>query len=455
MTTSLTSLHVHHFNGTVHVPGDKSISHRALMIGACAVGETMLTGLLESADVLRTVTAMRALGTHVTRVAPTCWRLYGRGIGGLAEPVDVLDMGNAGTGVRLLMGLLATHPGTCVLTGDASLRARPMQGVIEPLHRIGALFLARANGYLPLAISGTASPIPIVHMLGVPSAQVKSAVLLAALNIPGTTTIIEPLPTRDHTERMLQGFGATLVVTEQTAEKRTITLTGQPEIIGRVINVPAEPSSAAFLTVAAILVPGATVTLVGVCTNPLRSGLYDTLLEMGAQVERHNARLSSDEPVADLVVSHGLLTGIEVPATRVPSMIDEYPVLAIAAACAKGTTRLHGLAELRVKESDRLTAIARGLSACGSRVDVQGDTLVIHGNGRPPLGGARVNATFDHRIAMAFLVLGMVTQEPVTVEGAASAIATSFPNFVSIMNGAGARILGETRKIREPSEDNQ
>ncbi len=417
------------------------------MLGTLAVGETIITGLLESADVFRTVTAMRALGAHVKRVAPTCWRLYGRGIGGLAEPVDVLDMGNAGTGVRLLMGLLATHPVTCVLTGDASLRTRPMKRVIEPLHRIGALFLARANGSLPLAMSGTPSPIPIVHMLEVASAQVKSAVLLAGLNIPGTTTIIEKQLTRDHTERMLQGFGATLVVTENPARERTITLTGQPEISGRVIVVPADPSSAAFLTVAAILVPGATVTLVGVCTNPLRSGLYDTLLEMGAQVEKRNARVSSessDEPVADLVVRHGPLMGIHVPATRVPSMIDEYPVLAIAAACANGTTKLHGLMELRVKESDRLTAVARGLSACGSRVDVQGDTLIIHGDGRPPLGGARVNADFDHRIAMAFLVLGMVTQEPVTVEGAESAIATSFPNFVPLMNGAGACISGES-----------
>ncbi len=445
MTTSLTSSQVHHLSGTLRVPGDKSISHRALMIGTLAIGETMITGLLESADVFRTVTAMRALGADVTRVAPTCWRLYGRGIGGLAEPVDVLDMGNAGTGVRLLIGLLATHPLTCVLTGDASLRTRPMQRVIEPLHRIGALFMARANGYLPLAMSGTTAPIPIVHMLEVASAQVKSALLFAGLNIPGTTTIIEPLPTRDHTERMLQGFGAT-VVTDHQAGERTIILTGQPEISGRRIVVPADPSSAAFLTVAALLVPGARVTLVGVGTNPLRSGLYDTLLEMGAPVEKHNARLSSDEPVADIVVSHGPLTGVNVPATRVPSMIDEYPILAIAAACANGTTKLHGLVELRVKESDRLTAVARGLSACGSRVAVQGDTLIIHGNGRPPLGGARVNAAFDHRIAMAFLVLGMVTQEPVTVEGAEAAIATSFPNFVPLMNKAGARIFREDRE---------
>ncbi|VBB68693.1 5-Enolpyruvylshikimate-3-phosphate synthase [invertebrate metagenome] len=410
------------------------------MIGALAVGETIITGLLESEDVFRTAAAMRALGTDVTRIAPASWRLYGRGIGGLAEPMNILDMGNSGTGARLLMGLLASHPLTCVLTGDASLRARPMQRVMKPLHSIGACFLARANGQLPLAMAGTAHPIPIVHTLEVASAQVKSAVLLAGLNTPGTTTVIEPLPTRDHTERMLQGFGAILRVEENMTGGRIITLTGQPEISGRAVTVPADPSSAAFLAVAALLVPGGAVTLVGVCTNPLRSALYDTLREMGAQVEMMNARGDSDEPVADLVVRHAPLTGIDVPATRVPSMIDEYPVLAIAAACANGTTRMYGLAELRLKESDRLTAIARGLSACGSRVDIQGDTLIIYGNGRPLLGGARVNAACDHRIAMAFLVLGLVTQEPVTVENAQEAIATSFPNFVQIMNRAGANI---------------
>ena len=442
MTTAipLTSFRTGTFGGTFRVPGDKSISHRALMVGALAVGETTITGLLEGEDVLRTAAALRALGTEMTRDAPGCWRLQGRGIGGLVEPADVLDMGNAGTGARLLMGLLATHPFTSVLTGDASLRARPMQRVMDPLRRIGARFLTRTGGRLPLAMAGAVQPIPIIYTLPVASAQVKSAVLLAGLNTPGVTTVIEPVPTRDHTERMLQRFGVTLTVEQNATMKRVITLTGQPEISAQTVAIPADPSSAAFPAVAALLVPGAAVTLVEVSVNPMRFGLYETLREMGAVVERHGERMEGGEPVADLVVHHGPLTGIEVPATRVPGMIDEYPILAIAAACARGTTCLHGLAELRVKESDRLTAIVRGLSVCGSRVEVEGDTLIIHGSGHPPPGGGRVTTAFDHRIAMAFLILGMVTKAPVAVDDAA-AVATSFPGFVSLMNEAGARIL--------------
>ncbi|KAF0117069.1 MAG: 3-phosphoshikimate 1-carboxyvinyltransferase [Rhodospirillaceae bacterium] len=451
MSARLTSFRTDVFGGTLRVPGDKSISHRALMLGAMAVGETTITGLLEGEDVLHTAAALRALGAAVMRDASGCWRVLGRGIGGLVEPADVLDMGNAGTGARLLLGLLATHPFTSVVTGDASLRTRPMQRVMEPLRRIGARFLSRAGGRLPLAVAGTASPVPIVYTLPVASAQVKSAVLLAALNTPGATTVIEPAPSRDHTERMLQEFGVTMrAETDPATGAKSITLIGQPEISGRAVSVPADPSSAALAAVAALLVPGGGVTLTGVGVNPLRYGVYETLREMGGSVEKHHERMESGEPVADIVIRHGALTGIDVPAARAPAMIDEYPVLAIAAACAHGITRLHGLAELRVKESDRLVAIARGLSACGGQVAVEGDTLIIHGSGGPPPGGARVVSAFDHRIAMAFLVLGMVTGAPVTVDDA-QAIATSFPGFVSLMNDAGARIGNHEGEDSEPS----
>ncbi|MFN3076644.1 MAG: 3-phosphoshikimate 1-carboxyvinyltransferase, partial [Alphaproteobacteria bacterium] len=373
------------------------------------------------------------------REAPGLWRVWGRGVGGLVEPSDVLDMGNAGTGARLLMGLLASHPFTSLLTGDASLRSRPMRRVIEPLSRIGAQFLARSDGRLPLALRGTGTPLPIRYTLPVASAQVKSAILLAGLNTPGDTVVIEPTPSRDHTELILRGFGAELSVEPSEDGGRIITLRGQPEITGRPVAVPGDPSSAAFPAVAALIVPDSEVTLRNVGINPLRFGLYETLLEMGASIEPGNPRDQAGEPAADLTLRFSRLNGVDVPASRAPSMIDEYPILAIAAACAHGTTRMFGLSELRVKESDRLTAIATGLSACGTRVEVDGDTLIVHGNGTPPTGGATVRVDLDHRIAMAFLVLGMATPETVTVDDA-SAIATSFPGFVSLMNDCGARI---------------
>jgi 3-phosphoshikimate 1-carboxyvinyltransferase len=424
--------------GEARVPGDKSISHRALMIGALAVGETVIDGLLEGEDVLRTAAAMRALGALAARGADGCWRVQGRGIGGLAEPDDVLDMGNAGTGARLLMGLLASHPLTACLTGDASLRRRPMARVTAPLAQIGASFMGRAGGRLPLAIRGTADPLPIEYRLPVPSAQVKSAILLAGLNTPGITTVIEPEPTRDHTELMLRHFGASLTVAV-SPEGRRVSLAGQPELVARAVSVPADPSSAAFPLVAALIRPGSAVRLPGVGLNPHRTGLIATLREMGADIAIRDQRLQAGEPVGDLEVAAGRLAGIEVPAERAPSMIDEYPILAVAAALAEGTTVMRGLAELRVKESDRLAAVAAGLAACGVAVEAGSDSLAVTGTGRPPRGGATIATGLDHRIAMAFLVLGLAAEQPVTIDDAAP-IETSFPGFVALMNGLGAAI---------------
>ncbi|GIK98493.1 MAG: 3-phosphoshikimate 1-carboxyvinyltransferase [Alphaproteobacteria bacterium] len=425
--------------GEARVPGDKSISHRALMFGALAVGETVIEGLLEGEDVLRTAAAMRALGARAERGADGVWRVRGRGVGGLAEPDDVLDMGNAGTGARLLMGLLASHRVTAILTGDASLRRRPMGRVAAPLRLMGAEFVARGGDRLPLAVLGTAEPMPITYRLPVPSAQVKSAVLLAGLNTPGETTVIEPEPTRDHTELMLRHYGATVRV-EQLPEGRAVTVEGQPEITGRAVRVPADPSSAAFPIVAALIRPGSRVVLPGVGLNPHRIGLIDTLREMGADIAVANARIEAGEPVADLTVEAGELAGVDVPPERAPSMIDEYPVLAIAAACAKGRTTMRGLAELRVKESDRLAAVADGLAACGVEVEAGEDSLTVHGTGKRPRGGATVASGLDHRIAMSFLVLGMAAEAPVGVDDAGP-IETSFPGFAPLMNRLGARIV--------------
>jgi len=439
MAKPLVSCRVAALSGTVRVPGDKSISHRALMFGALAVGESIIEGLLEGEDVLCTAAAMRALGAEVEQRPDGTWRVRGRGVGGLAEPDGVLDMGNSGTGARLLAGLVATHPFTSFFTGDASLRSRPMRRVIEPLSRMGAQFVARDGGRLPLAVIGATRPLPISYELPVASAQVKSAILLAALNTPGETTVIERQATRDHTELMLRNFGATVTIAELPDGGRAITLVGQPELLARPVVVPADPSSAAFPAVAALICPGSELLLPGIGVNPLRTGLYVTLAEMGADIESLNPRVEAGEPVADLRIRHSSLKGVVVPPERAPSMIDEYPILAVAAACAHGTTRMRGLAELRVKESDRLAAIARGLEACGVGVEEDKDSLTIHGIGRPPQGGGTVATHFDHRIAMSFLVLGMATAEPVTVDDAA-AIDTSFPGFAALMNGLGGLI---------------
>ena len=424
--------------GAIRVPGDKSISHRALMLGALAIGRTEITGLLEGEDVLATAAALNALGASVTRGGDGRWSVDGIGVGGLAEPQDLLDLGNSGTAARLLLGVLATHPITAFVTGDASLRRRPMGRVVEPLSRFGARFVSREGGRLPLAVSGAADPIPIVYRLPVPSAQVKSAVLLAGLNTPGATTVIERQPTRDHTERMLRHFGAA-VSTEPEEGGLRVTVEGFPEMTAAPIIVPGDPSSAAFPLVAALIVPGSDVTVEGVGINPLRTGLLECLCEMGADIALLNRREEGGEPVADIRARAGTLAGAEIPAERAPRMIDEYPILAVAAACARGRTVMRGLAELRVKESDRLAAIAAGLAGCGVRVVVDGDDLIIEGDGGPPAAGALIETQLDHRIAMAFLVLGLAAKEPVRIDDAAP-IATSFPGFIAMMNRLGAAI---------------
>ncbi len=429
-------------DGTARVPGDKSISHRALMLGALAVGETRIEGLLEGEDVLATASAMRALGARVNREADGTWRVAGRGVGGLAEPDRVLDMGNAGTAARLITGLLAAHPFASFLTGDDSLRTRPMERVMTPLRAMGAGFVSRSGGKLPLAVLGSDQLVPITYELPVASAQVKSAILLAALNTAGCTTVVEPAPTRDHSERMLRHFGATVSVEELEHGGRAISLTGHPELIGSGVIVPGDISSAAYPLVAALIVPGSRVVLENVGINPLRAGLLTCLQEMGADIALSKQREAGGEPVADLIAKAGTLRGIEVPPERAPSMIDEYPILAVAAACAEGTTRMTGLSELRVKESDRLAAMAKGLAACGVRVEEGQDFLIVHGTGKPPRGGATIAANLDHRVAMTFLVLGQASAEAIGVDDG-SPIDTSFPDFVALMTALGGRI-GDT-----------
>ncbi len=431
-------------HGRLRVPGDKSISHRALMLGALAVGETRITGLLEAEDVLATARAVGQLGAEVTRDDDGPWRVQGRGLGGLVAPEDVLDLGNSGTGARLMMGILAGHPLTAVLTGDASLRSRPMGRVAAPLELMGAAITAREGCRLPLTLTGSADPLPIRYRLPVASAQVKSAVLLAGLNATGETAVIEPEPTRDHSERMLRHFGAEVAVEdreEDGAEVREIRLTGQPELRAAALQVPGDPSSAAFPAVAALLLPGAEVTIEGVGLNPLRSGLYETLREMGAEIREENRRELGGEPVADLAVRASALTGVTVPAERAPRMIDEYPVLAVAAACAEGPTVMQGLGELRVKESDRLASMAAGLAACGIEVEAGEDSLMVRGrSGRVPGGNTTPIATrLDHRIAMSFLVLGLAAERPVVIDDGRP-IDTSFPGFAALMAGLGARL---------------
>ncbi len=425
--------------GAPRIPGDKSISHRALMIAALAVGESEIRGLLEGEDVLRTARAMAALGAELGRGADGVWRTWGRGVGGLAAPRDVLDFGNSGTGARLALGLVAGHPLSATLTGDASLRARPMERILGPLTQMGARVVAAEGGRLPLTITGAAPPSPLRYRLPVASAQVKSAILLAGLNAPGRTTVIEPAPTRDHSELMLRHFGAEIEV-EAGEAGRVVSLSGQPELSGRAVDVPADPSSAAFAAVAALIVPGSQIRLAGLGVNPHRIGLYRVLEEMGADLAFENRREQAGEPVADLTVRAGPLEGVEVPAERAPGMIDEYPILAVAAACARGRTVMRGLGELRVKESDRLAAMARGLAACGVEVEEGEDSLVVHGRGVRPAGGATIETGLDHRIAMSFLVLGLAAERPVTVDDAAP-IETSFPGFADLMGDLGAKLV--------------
>jgi 3-phosphoshikimate 1-carboxyvinyltransferase len=425
--------------GTTGVPGDKSVSHRALLLGAMAVGATRVTGLLEGADVLATAAALGALGADLERQGDGVWQVHGVGIGGLAEADRVLDLGNAGTGVRLLLGVLAGHPFPTFLTGDDSLRMRPMGRVMEPLQAMGARFVARSGDRLPLAVLGTTKLLPICYALPVASAQVKSAVLLAGLHAAGRTTVLEPQPSRDHTERLLRHLGAEVEAEDREDGTRAVSVVGQPELAAAAIAVPGDFSSAAFPLVATALAEGSSVRLEGIGINPLRTGLLDCLEEMGAQIRVEPHPEPGGEPSADLLIEAGPLTGIEVSPERAPRMIDEYPILAVAAACATGSTRMSGLAELRVKESDRLRAIAEGLRACGVEVEVGAAELAIQGCGGPPPGGARIEAHHDHRIAMSFLVLGGVAQAPVTVAGAET-IETSFPGFAALMNRLGARI---------------
>jgi 3-phosphoshikimate 1-carboxyvinyltransferase len=425
--------------GIAEVPGDKSVSHRALILGALAVGETRVVGLLEGQDVLDTGRAMQALGAEVERLAPGEWSVHGVGVGGFREPADVIDCGNSGTGVRLIMGATATSDLTATFTGDASLRARPMGRVTEPLALFGAEARGRRGGLLPITLVGAANPVPVQYTTPVASAQVKSAVLFAGLNAPGETVVIEKEPTRDHTERMLGGFGAAVRI-ETTPEGRVITLRGQPELEARSIAVPRDPSSAAFPVAAALLVDGSEISVPGVSLNPTRAGLYQTLADMGARIEFLNRREEGGEPVADLRVRFSALKGIEVPPERAPSMIDEYPILAALAATADGPTVMRGIRELRVKECDRIDAMARGLEACGIAVEEGTDYLIVHGRGPGGVaGGATVATRLDHRIAMAFLCLGLAAKAPIAVDDG-TPIATSFPGFVGLLRGLGAEI---------------
>ncbi len=419
------------------MPGDKSISHRALIIACLSIGETRVENLLEGEDVIRTAAAVRAFGGDARREGDGRWRVTGIGIGGLAQPEGPLDFGNAGTGSRLMMGVAGSHPITTTFDGDASLRSRPMRRILDPLVRMGTIVERESEGgRVPLTLRGPAETIPITYETPAPSAQIKSAALLAGLNSPGLTTVIEREATRDHTERMLAHAGAEISV-EPAGEGRRIALRGQPILRAADIVVPGDPSSAAFALVAALVVPGSEIVIVDVMTNPLRTGLLKTLLEMGADIRLENRRDLGGEGIADLHVTAGPLGGVDVPAARAPTMIDEYPILAVAAAFARGTTRMRGLAELRVKESDRLAAVWAGLVANGIRAEIEGDDLLVHGDGGPVPGGGTVETHLDHRIAMAFLVMGLGAREPVTVDDG-TMIATSFPSFLPLMRGLGA-----------------
>jgi len=440
MPTPMTSHPSGPLSGRAEVPGDKSISHRALILGALSVGETVITGLLEGEDVLDTAKAMRAFGAEVARDADGTWRVHGVGVGGFFEPGNVIDCGNSGTGVRLIMGAMATTGITATFTGDASLNKRPMARVTDPLALFGARAFGRTGGRLPMTLQGAADPIPVRYAVPVPSAQVKSAVLFAGLNAPGETVVTEREATRDHTERMLAGFGAQ-ITTEVTPEGHVITLTGQPELVPQTIAVPRDPSSAAFPVCAALITPGSDVLVPNIGLNPTRAGLFTTLREMGADLTFEDPREEGGEPVADLRARFSPdLRGVEVPPARAASMIDEYPVLSVVAAFARGATVMRGVKELRVKESDRIAAMAAGLRAGGVTVEDGPDWWTVEGRGHGNVPGGQTGAShLDHRIAMSFLVMGMASSAPVSVDDG-SPIATSFPVFEPLMARLGADI---------------
>jgi 3-phosphoshikimate 1-carboxyvinyltransferase len=425
-------------SGDITPPGDKSISHRSIMFGGIAEGTTTVRGMLEGEDVLRTVVALRAMGVKIHKDESGIWHVTGVGLAGLQAPTATLDMGNSGTSARLLMGLVAGRKFATRFTGDASLCKRPMGRVIEPLSQMGARFES-ADGKMPLSVIGAEHPAAIEYILPVASAQVKSAILLAGLNAEGITTVVEKTPTRDHSENMLRGFGAKISISQGEAGAEIISLIGKPHLTAQHITVPSDPSSAAFPLVAALLCPGARLVLRNVGLNARRAGLIAILRQMGGDILFENPRQEGGEPVADLVVDGSLLSGIDVPPEHAPSMIDEYPILAVAASCARGTTRMRGLGELRVKESDRLSLMGQGLTQCGVKAEIEGDDLIVHGTGKAPPGGATVVTAMDHRIAMSFLVLGTRAAQPVSIDDG-SFIATSFPGFVTMMNGLGAKI---------------
>ncbi|RDE09425.1 3-phosphoshikimate 1-carboxyvinyltransferase [Pelagibacterium lacus] len=427
-------------SGSIAVPGDKSISHRAMMFGAMALGRTRVSGLLEGEDVLATGRAMQALGARIEKRGDV-WEIDGVGVGGFTAPQTDLDFGNAGTGVRLAMGLVGAYPFTTRFVGDASLTARPMKRVLDPLRAIGVEVVEHHDDRLPIALKGPTDPVPVHYRVPMASAQVKSCVLLAGLAIPGTTTVIEPVMTRDHTEKMLEGFGADIHIETDADGVRTITVQGLPELKAQDLVVPGDPSSAGFPLVAALIVPGSDVLIENVLMNPTRTGLIDTLIEMGGDITIENRRISGGEDIADLRVRHSRLRGVRVPPERAPSMIDEYPVLAVAAAFAQGVTEMPGIEELRVKECDRLSAVARGLEANGVACEEGADYLIVTGGARVP-GGGTVATHLDHRIAMSFLVMGMASDNPVTVDDDRM-IATSFPSFMADFTRLGAGFSAE------------
>jgi 3-phosphoshikimate 1-carboxyvinyltransferase len=424
--------------GAAAIPGDKSISQRALILGALALGETHITGLLESGDVHSTAGALRSFGARIVRDGPGAWRVVGTGTGGWAEPKNVLDFGNSGTGSRLVMGAMATTPITAVFSGDASLQSRPMGRVLDPLTHYGATYRARAGALMPLTVTGAALPTPVDYHVKVASAQVKSAMILAALNAPGRSRIAQGALTRAHTEKMLAAFGADITVEALKEGGEAVHVAGEADLKACTVEVPRDPSSAAFALVAALIVPGSQVSLPAILLNARRIGLIETLLEMGADITIENARESGGEKIGDLTVRHSVLKGVTVPAQRAPSMIDEYPILSIAAAFAEGETVMQGLEELRVKESDRLSAIARGLAANGVAFVEAPGGLTVRGLGPDGVpGGGMVTTHMDHRIAMSFLTMGLAARKPVTVDDVAM-IATSFPEYQDLMRGLGA-----------------